>query len=179
MNIEIIGIGCTPPSKEELIQSFAERTRMNTTREDIRELATLSGWDLAEKIGCQFAGDMNYTDHGGYFYETKNWEKYGYAECVEFECYEGRKVVTAATINKCEDMAQCLATIGLTLEDLKSSEPEVRTLVEIEACKATWGAEPTEDFTGEYKHSFPDDVKDHRILGKAIGWIESLGKEWQ
>lgn len=147
------------------------------TREDIRELASLSGGDLAERMGCQFAGDNNYTDYGGYFYETHHWQRYGYAECVMFECYEGRKVVTAATINKYQDMAQCLATIGLTLEDLKSFEPEVRVLVEIEACKSTWGAEPTEDFSGQYKHDFPEDVKDHRILGKAIGWIENLGKE--
>jgi hypothetical protein len=33
MNIEIIGIGCTPPSKEKLIQAFAERTSMSPQNE--------------------------------------------------------------------------------------------------------------------------------------------------
>jgi hypothetical protein len=47
------------------------------------ELHTLSGWDIAKKIGCHYSGDMNTIDHGGVFYKFDELE-HDYVPVVRF-----------------------------------------------------------------------------------------------
>jgi hypothetical protein len=49
-----------------------------------QQVASLSGWDVAAHYGCSYIGDCNAIDHGGYFYDPRDWEPYGYASVVEF-----------------------------------------------------------------------------------------------
>jgi hypothetical protein len=164
-----------------------------TTTKNIEKMASLAGWDLAKELGCHFAGDCNYTDHNGYFYDAREWRRNGYAPIVNF-CRvaddQDALRVECATVNRPDDMADCLKSCGWKYDGTGSAiaivddysgeviadELDVMARVEIEACKDYQGAETGEDFSGPYVQRFEDGTEDRAILKDVIGWIENLAE---
>lgn len=66
----------------------------------IKALRTRSPWEIAAELGLRYSGDLNPIPHGGYFYSTKAWEAYGYAEIVKFSESEGILYLESRTINR-------------------------------------------------------------------------------
>ena len=134
------------------------------------QLASMSAHDIAKQLGLGYSGDMNPIDHDGTFYETSNWQAYGYVSCLRFTRADGHLWVEYGTINRADDMAECLRTIGA--ESADSVE------VEIEACLATWGAEVSDDFGGPYSQMFNenehDDIDESEVWDSVVGWLYGL-----
>jgi len=142
-----------------------------TKDELIDALMDLSPWEIAQRLGIRYTGDMNPFDHDGTFYETSNWEKYGYACCVRIISADGRRFSESATIHRPGDLAKCIESAGL------DPELELNTEAEIESVLGYWGAETDEDFSGQYLHNFPDDVSERRFWKHCAGWILGLASE--
>src|SRR4051812_6881392 len=53
-----------------------------------KRLSRLSGWQIAEKLGVHYTGDMNVVDHGGMFYKLDELE-HDYIPCVCFSEADG------------------------------------------------------------------------------------------
>jgi len=150
-----------------------------------RELADLSGYDIARVLGCHYTGDVSPIPHGGIFYSVRNWSSYGYASCVEIEVIahsvdEGIVLVTRGTIHRSDDEPRMLAAldcIGMRDEwDRIASDPNNGSIyhLEIEACRAYRGIEP--DGIGEW--TFPLATwREWRIWRKVRPWIEELGRD--
>ena len=164
---------------------------MTTTTHDFAKLASLAGWDLAEIIGCGFSGDCNYTDHGGYLYDAREWRRNGYASAVEFwrDPEDDSIRVSCGTINRPDDLTDCLASCGWRYDgtgsaiaivddrgEIVADELDIMARVEIEACRGYWGIEPTEDFGGPHTQQFSDGTDDDAILAAVIGWLTSLAE---
>ena len=165
---------------------------MTTKTHDFAQLASLAGWDLARQLGCQFSGDCNYTDHGGYFYDSREWRRNGYAAAVEFRRIdddENSLHVSCGTINRPNDISGCLASCGWRYDGTGSAiaivdergevitdELDIMARVEIDACRGHWGIEPQEDFGGPSSQRFPDGTDDSDILAAVIGWLTSLAE---
>ena len=107
---------------------------MTTTKKPqltIKSLRTESPWEIAKRLGIHYSGDLNSIPHGGYYYETKNWESYGYCEFVRFQESEGVLYVELGTVNRPNDMLPALKCIGM-----ESNEDSDDPHVQIEACMA-------------------------------------------
>lgn len=48
------------------------------------DLASKSGWDIATVLNCGYQGDGSPIYHGGFFYDSRRWEREGIARAVEF-----------------------------------------------------------------------------------------------
>ena len=166
---------------------------MPQTKHEFASLASLAGWDLAKRLGCEFSGDCNYTDHDGYFYDVREWRRNGYASAVDFSRLaddEESLTVSCVTINRPDDLTGCLASCGwrydgtgsaIAIVDDHSGEViaddlDTMARVEIEACKGYCGAEPLEDFSGPYVQTFADGTDDETVLESIIDWLESLAE---
>jgi hypothetical protein len=160
-----------------------------TKQHDLDKLASLAGWDLAGQLGCQFSGDCNYTDHGGYFYDAREWRRNGYASAVEF-CRladdDDSLHVSCGSIPRPDSLSDCLASCGWKYDGTGSAialvnesgevitDLDIMARVEIESCRGHWGIEPQEDFGGPYVQRFEDGTEDAEILEAVIGWLEGL-----
>jgi hypothetical protein len=49
-----------------------------------QRIASLTGWAVADHFGCSYSGDSDPIDHGGFFYDARDWDRYGYARVVDF-----------------------------------------------------------------------------------------------
>lgn len=47
------------------------------------EIASLNGWEIAQRFGCRYSGDSSPVN-GGFFYDPSTWEKRGYVAVLSF-----------------------------------------------------------------------------------------------
>lgn len=156
------------------------------TKEECQKIASMSGWNIAELFGCEYSGDSSAVGHGGYFYRTQEWEKWGYAEAVEFwhdhdsptktRYRDPILVVQRGTINKPtnpDKMEDCWRTIGAS-----DPEHELRTSIhaEIDAVKSHWGMEPLGTAYPDLKNFNPDTWHEWKIWRSIGDWIKELGR---
>jgi hypothetical protein len=140
------------------------------------DLASLAGWDIAVAFGCGYSGDSNPIEHGGFFYDLRDWESYGYAATVEFwsdpEASNDTLIVQTGTIHKPnrETLKNALTSIGLNPNDTHPLEAE------IEATKSWVGIEPEGTEFPYLKHFVLKDWREDRIWRSIRGWIEQLGR---
>ncbi len=89
---------------------------------------------LAEAGICHYYGDCNPLDYDGAWYESANWDRYDYANCVRVTCLpdgpDGGKhlIVEKITINKPRDMKSALDSFGIEGADRDNIHAQ------IEAC---------------------------------------------
>lgn len=121
--------------------------------------------DIAQELGIHYAGDMNAIPHDGTFYETANWEKHGYANCVRIVSAENTLWVECGTINKSDDVDAILRSCGWELEDgvvvCPHSGDEVGELTAellIEATRGYWGCDvgDSQTFSENAAGEFPE-----------------------
>lgn len=67
------------------------------------EAASLSGWDVAAKLGCQYAGDCSPIPFDGMFFSTTNWKEHGYADCVRIIDVDGKTLIERGVVNRPDD----------------------------------------------------------------------------
>ncbi len=129
-------------------------------------------WKLAESLGIQYSGDISPFDHGGFFFSSDDWRKYGFASGVRFWQCEGRTIVEQITINRPDSVGEALKSIGIQHDDL-----DEKTLIhaEIVAVEAYCGADVCEDFSGRYAESYEDD-QESECWRLAIRWIAGLAE---
>lgn len=108
-------------------------------------------WDLAKKYGLDYLGDCSLI-HGGYFYDSFEWEQYGYASVLKVQIAENRLFIDIGSIHRCEFSKS-------ELIDCYGKDCEIDKQVEIEYCHSQWGVDPdygsqslliTEDDIGEF-----------------------------
>ena len=109
---------------------------------------SMSMHEVTSKLGIVYSGDVS-LEHGGMFYETSNWAKYGYASVVRVDVDSENVYITIGSINKTDDLADCLRTCGMALTDegIVTDSGDIidehqRLLVEIEATESRRGIEP-------------------------------------
>ncbi len=138
------------------------------------QLADMPPWQIADAIGIGYDGDINPVEHGGFFYDFRDWERWGYANAVEFweDPETHALVVQTGTIHKPNDMTATLLHFGAELAD----EERNNIHFQISACKAhiSMQCDGTE-YT--YLKTFnPDHWRKEKNIWKSIrGWIEALG----
>ena len=150
-----------------------------------KKYSSMSAFEIAKELGIGYTGDCNVVDHDGTFYETLNWERYGYSECVRFFRVSDdgdRLYVECATINRPDDLTDCYRCCGFDLIGGllhgNGQEPFVPTPeVEIECTLAYWGVEVVEDFGGPYVQKFDDGTDEDKIWEAVSDWMNSLRGE--
>lgn len=130
--------------------------------------ASWDAWRIAAHIGCSYTGDANVLVYGGLFYSVRDWDAWGYADCVEFYEHPERDTVVIARgcINKPdgdESMRSALRCIGV-------DEEESDIHVQIEAA-CSWGGMETKDIVGEFGL---DTWHEWRIWRKCLPALRSL-----
>lgn len=153
------------------------------TLPDPRTLDSLSAWDIAKLIGCHYSGDSNTIEYGGVFYDPRDWQKYGYANCVELwidpDSKEDTLRITIGTIHRDSDMSGPFSCIGHNPDNLdQHGEPipaDTLTHIEIEACRYYSGIEPDDyqEFQRSYKLAH---WKEWRIWKSLLPILSSLSR---
>lgn len=137
------------------------------------ELASASPWDIAKHFNCHFTGDMNPIDYGGVFYDSRDWEKNGYACAVSFMLWNNKLFVQRGTIHKWDNDKQ--RENAFSYIELPESEHD-NIHAQIEACLAHNGIE----LEGcNYPDAMSYDLEnwtEANIWKSVKGWIEELGK---
>lgn len=136
------------------------------------QLSDMSPHAIADHYGIGYSGDMNPIEHGGFFYSLGDWEKYGYASCVEFweDPETGALIVQPGTIHKSADMTGAFQSSGI--------EPEHQDNIhaQIDAVRSYCGIEPDGIAYPSLK-SFQFSNRKERNIWKSIrGWIEALAE---
>ena len=139
-------------------------------------IASMSSWDIAKHYGCSFSGDCNPIEHGGFFYDSRDWEAYGYASCVEFwdDHENGCLIVQRGTIQKPsqpEDMNSAFRCIGMAVDD----ENRENIHAQIEAVRYYCGIEPDGTSYPDLKNFDLDQWQEWRIWRSIEGYIQPLG----
>lgn len=147
----------------------------------IKNLTTRQPWDIAEANRLEYSGDGSPIPHGGVWYETSNWESYGYAECVRIQESEGTLWVESGTINKpskSDDMLSALNCCGWKIDNdndrpgmirQSGSEPiELTPQIEIESVLAYSGVEVDSSETFQERENGFDEVAIMRIVKRML-----------
>lgn len=112
------------------------------TKEQYQELSSLSAWDIANRIGIHYSGDCSPIPHGGFFYDAKDWEQYGYANCIEFwidpDTTPDTLRITIGTIHKPDDMSGAFECCDVPEAERSNIHAQ------IVACRDYNGIEPDE-----------------------------------
>lgn len=140
-------------------------------KEFFQHVASLAGWDVAKLAGCDYSGDHDPIQHGGFFYETENWEKYGYANIVDF-CLldDGYLYVEQGTVNRPNDTAKLLTAI----RNFCGEYVDVHNIhVQIDYCKGYNGYDHSE-YGPTRKYRLEDWPHEWRIWKSVYHVIESL-----
>ena len=142
-------------------------------RDLFRKLASMSGWAIADHFGCEFDGDSNPIDHGGFFYSLANWEAYGYADAVEFwhDHDANRLVVQRGTINRPDDIGAAMRCIGISPGSPEYGEPRAQ----VSAAKAYFGMECEPHYPDMLTFN-PDAWKGWRIWRAVAPFLRDLSK---
>lgn len=137
------------------------------------QLASMSSWQIAETFGCHFSGDANPIEHGGFFYDARDWEDYGYASCVEFweDPETHALIVQPGTIRKwSNDRERASALQFCGIDEFESIHAQ------IDACRYYLGIEP-DGTEYPYLKAFNLETWSEKNIWKSVrGWIEQLGK---
>jgi hypothetical protein len=141
----------------------------------VADLVERQPWEIAERLGLGYSGDCNPLSHGGYFYSLADWDDHGYAECLDVALVDGMVIVEVGSIGLITNLDQALDHIGAEGSDRNSPAAQ------IEACKAYWGSDVHEDFSGRYSREFPESLLDEdggeeRIWREIIGWLIGLSE---
>ena len=134
-------------------------------------LSSLNGWELAEFFGCGYTGDCDPINHGGTFYDNRDWKEHGYASCVSFSQIDGKLLVESGTIHKPsneDDIAsahECCDTPDELRDDVGA---------QIEACLFYWGCETSCDFGGPYSRWFEERCDYNEDDDDDWDWIELM-----
>lgn len=141
-------------------------------RISIKKAMAMRPYELAKKLGIHYSGDVNPFNHGGMFFESKNWPVYGYAECVEFYQVGNVTNVCCATINKLEgdDLLSALCCASVPDECHNNIEAIIY------ACYSYAGCELVEDFDGVHHESF-DECQEFKAWNCALPHILNLRLE--
>jgi hypothetical protein len=139
-----------------------------------KELASMSGPDIAHEFGIHYSGDMSVIPHDGFFYDVSNWEEYGYADCVEFCCLEERGedaivFVSRGTINRPTTDDEMRRVLGHTDVDLEDDEAK-NVHFQIDAVKSYRGFD--HDDTRRFNLAT---WREERIWDKVRPWLTQLG----
>lgn len=147
---------------------------MTANKPTDQELASMSGWDIAKALGCEYSGDCNPIRHGGFFYDARDWEAWGYANIVEFwddpETKDDILVVQRGTIHKPDDMSGAFRCC-----DVPESE-QGNIHAQIEACRYYGGIETDDEDRLQPRRYNLDNWKEWRIWKSIRPLIEQLGK---
>jgi hypothetical protein len=166
---------------------------MRITADELTALAKdckrWTGWQIAEELGLSYSGDSDPINHGGIFYEVRNWLPYGYASAVELypleERGEERLLVTRGTINRPDDEDRMQSALGCAgavelWEEMRQrgrNDPNnVRGLIhlEIEACRAYMGIEPSGSGSDEKVYKVASWRKEWRLWRSMLPLLLSL-----
>lgn len=150
-------------------------TKTKISKETARHLASLSAWDIAKHFNCEFHGDSNPIQHGGIFYDLRDWVNYGYANTISFwkDLENGTLVVQKGTINKVndKDLESCWETIDIDADDPIRLIPQQQVY-------AAWcyaGVEP-EGIEYPYSKRFNLDIwPEENIWRNICDWLQELG----
>jgi len=162
------------------------------TQTSLRAAIEAGSHEIARHFGIHYFGDVNLI-HGGFFYDSSNWDDHEYADAVSVDADDGHLFVTAGAVDR-YNIDSALKCCGWKRDgneivdehsgDIVADNPATIRLVEIEACKAHSGIE-SEIVVGEngyeqssYAFPFVDWTESQfRAFGKIIsvddldGWI--------
>jgi hypothetical protein len=141
---------------------------------------------LADAGLVHYSGDRSTLNHGGFWYETHNWEENGYASAIEVcplddgPCGAVLLVVRKLTIHKPKDMSQAFAYCGIEEKDQGNIHAQVA------ACKGYGYYDPDEsDWREASSYSFlildheegPEDFAKYAKVHNAT--IAPEGEVWE
>lgn len=156
----------------------------------IKSLQTDSPWDIADRLGIDYSGDMSPIPHDGYFYDASHWLECGSAAVVEFCTLEDAVIVSIGDIERpsnVEEMKKALRCCGWRYSDdiigiendhdgeVIASDPETISRVEIEAIKSYRGM--FTDFSETFRFNDDPCEVEFRACKYAIGHIRSMEVE--
>jgi hypothetical protein len=144
------------------------------------QLQSSPAWDVARYFRCGYEGDTNVYDHGGCFFDTRDWRDHGYANALDiWQDPDSDRDCTCATVGTIHRITG--------LEDLKDFRDfmhdclppakypsgvvslEHATLLEISYCKGQYGVEPDE---AAIAYRF---YKEHRMWKTIWQLLQGLG----
>lgn len=141
-----------------------------------KRIESMAGWDIASHYGCDYSGNINVIPHGGYFYDLRDWERYGYARIVEFMVLDGpdddepQLWVECGTVNRLKGKELTSAMDCIGNPDI---DDDSRIHVEIDACKSYAGFDRDECGTRTFKlANWP---QEWRIWRQVNGHLINLG----
>ena len=130
--------------------------------------------ELASKFSkeyCHYFGDINPFDHGGYFYNTLNWEKDGYAEIIIFEQFEDETWLFSGIIHKIDDPKEVQSSLRIL--GLENEIPDDLTIHHfIEAAKAHSGYE-SDLSLGCWREDESGDEGEMKSWELVIDWLNN------
>jgi hypothetical protein len=147
-----------------------------------------TGWQIAEELGLNYSGDSDPINHGGVYYETRNWLPYGYASAVELYPLDDRSedsiLVTRGTINRPDNADRmrgalgCVGAIELWEEMREAGRNDPNNYLglihlEIEACRAYMGIEPNH-YTQDKTYKVASWRKEWRLWRSILPLLLSL-----
>lgn len=149
----------------------------------IKRLRDGNPWDIAEELGIRYTGDMNAIPHDGTFYNTSNWEKYGYASCVRIiQSADNTLWVECGEIHKYDDTDSILRSCGWELEGNMIVCPhsgdvvgELTAELLIEATLGHWGCDAGD--SQEFDENADGEFPEWKIWQYARPHILSLARE--
>jgi hypothetical protein len=146
-------------------------------------IASLNAWAIASHFNCEFDGDSNPINHGGFFYNPRTWDTDGYVNAVEFyQCPRDDRptndkhlIVQLGTIRKPKDnegWESCWSCIGIAADDPDRKLPRAQ----VWACRAGRGINP-KGITYPYVKEFNlRRWAEWRIWMNISDWLIELGK---
>lgn len=144
------------------------------TKAYYQELASLSGWDIAKRLGCHYSGDSDPIQHDGFFYDVRDWENYRHANVVEFwnDVDNKRLVIQRGTIDSPDGPIHG----GEWMEVWKSFglSPTINIYAQIEACRYAKGIVPDGTAYPDVMTYKWNEWQDWRIWKSCEHWIREL-----
>jgi hypothetical protein len=151
-------------------------TIKTSERAEFEKIASMTGWAIAEHFGCSYNGDGDPINHGGFFYDPRDWAEHGYAKAVEFwwDHEHGRMVVQRGTIHKPDTPEQWESVWGC----IGAYEGEQRENIhaQIDASESGMGMEPDGTRYPDLKEYNLKTWKEWHIWRSVAEWLRELGK---
>lgn len=88
----------------------------------IKSLRNDSPWNIAEKFGVHYNGDMNPIPHGGVWFDSKNWNENEYATAIRIQESAGTLWVELCTINRYDGIEKALSFCDIESEKVSIEE---------------------------------------------------------
>ena len=110
---------------------------------------------IAKAFNVHYTGDLNPFDHGGIFYRSDSWQRYGYAETIGFVAGDSTTYVESGTINCHPKFERNMRSAFSHLDKGTLDELMTDLDFQIQETFAHWGHEPevlgtyTEEDSGE------------------------------